>query len=130
MNKKIVLLIAILLSTVYSFGQAKMSDWAELKAYHTVISQTFHPSEEGNLAPIKSRAQELSAAAHKLSGSAIPASFNNDKVKAAVAKLEKESDRVYTMVAAKETDERIKKQLGAVHDAFHEIVGLCRKDDK
>jgi len=36
-----------------------MDQWPALKTFHEVLSQTFHPSEEGNLEPIKSRSEEL-----------------------------------------------------------------------
>ena len=36
-------------------AQSKLQDWNELKDFHKVMAQTFHPSEEGNLEPIKTR---------------------------------------------------------------------------
>jgi hypothetical protein len=47
-----------------------------------------------------------------------------------VVTLEKEAKKLQTLVAANESDEEIKQQLSAVHDAFHEIVGLCTKEDE
>ena len=51
------------------------SQWPALDEYHKIMSATFHPSEEGNLAPLKTNAPELAAKAKLLSQSAIPINF-------------------------------------------------------
>ena len=87
--------IALITLTANSvMAQSKMQDWKELKEFHKVMSQTFHPSEEGNLEPIKSRIGEMVQKADALKASAIPADFNNKKVKKAVAQLAKDSKKI------------------------------------
>lgn len=113
-----------------SFSQSKLSDWKELTAFHKVMSQTFHPSEEGNLEPIKTRIDEMVTAADALKASAIPADYNNKKVKKAVAKLVKDSKTLKKTIASGATDETIKADLAKLHDVFHEIVGLCSANDE
>jgi hypothetical protein len=51
-------------ATATSTAQAN-DKWAELEAYHDVMSQTFHPAEEGKLEPIRKRAGELAEKARQ-----------------------------------------------------------------
>ena len=39
------------------------SDWKEMQNFHSLISATFHPSEEGNLKPLKAKSDSLLLAA-------------------------------------------------------------------
>jgi hypothetical protein len=55
---KITILLSIFISTVV-LAQPKADSWKELKEFHSVMAATFHPSEDNNLTPIKSRAGEL-----------------------------------------------------------------------
>ncbi len=45
-------------------------------------------------------------------------------------KLEKESDKLNAIVVRQEQSNTIMKQLNVVHDTFHEIVGMCGKNEK
>lgn len=108
-----------------SYAQSDLDSWAELKDFHKVMSQTFHPSEEGNLEPIKTRIDEMVQKAEALKASKVPADFNNKKVKKAVNKLVKDSKKLQASIKAGATDDQIKKSLSELHDVFHEIVGLC-----
>jgi|SRR6185436_7375019 len=123
--KKLIILTSVVLIATTGFSQSKLDNWPELKTFHGVMSQTFHPSEEGDLKPIKERAGEMVEKAQALASSKIPAEFSNDKVKAAVAKLVTGSQELKALVDKKEKDEVITKNLSALHDTFHEIVGLC-----
>ena len=130
MKNTIAALIFILFLGTNSFSQSKMQSWKELKDFHTVMSQTFHPSEEGNLEPIKSRATEMKEKAFILADSKIPAEFDNKKVKDAVNKLKKGTIKMEKIVANKSSDKEITNHLIALHDTFHEIVGLCSKESE
>lgn len=127
--KKLIILSFLMLSASLTFSQAKTDNWPELKSFHSVMAQTFHPSEEGDLKPIKERAGEMVTKAEALQKSKIPADLNNDKIKSAIDRLVTGSKELKTMVDEKESDEAITKNLSALHDTFHEIVGLCQKDD-
>jgi hypothetical protein len=129
MKAAILSIVILALSSMISFGQSKMDQWPELKSYHTVLSETFHPSEKGDLKPIKTRSHELSADAKMIVASPIPEEFDNEKVKNALARLVKESDKLNALVVRQEQDMTIVKQLNKVHDAFHDIVGLCNKKE-
>lgn len=108
---------------------AKMSDWAELKEFHEVMAQTFHPSEEGNLKPIRERSGELHKKAVKLSESKIPADFNTPKVIEATKELSAKTKELDELVKKKGTDADVTKLLTETHDSFHKIVGLCKNTD-
>ena len=104
--------------------------WAALKTFHGVMSQTFHPAEEGKLEPIKTRSGEMVEKANALSKSAIPAEFNTPKILDAVKRLQLGSKDLDKLVKDKKTtDADITKSITALHDVFHEIVGLCRDEN-
>ena len=107
------------------FAQPKLQSWKELKEFHEVMSGTFHPSEENDLRPIKSRATEMKEKSLALTKNDIPKEFNTDKIKASVRKLQDECAVMEKMVNNKSSDKEITKYLAQVHDTFHEIVGLC-----
>ena len=107
----------------------KFDEWPELKEFHKVMSQTFHPSEEGNLEPIKTRSAEMVAKADSLQKSKIPSEFNKKEVKDAVNKLAIDSKKLHELILAKGTDKVIIKALSDLHDVFHRIVGLCSNEE-
>lgn len=110
-------------------AQSIFDKWAELKTFHSVMSETFHPSEEGKFEPIKTRSGEMSEKANLVAKSVIPAEFKTKKIQAAVKKLQKDSKTLDKLVKNKKsTDEQIKKSLADLHDVFHEIVGLCKNE--
>lgn len=116
--------------TATASAQSKFDAWPQLKDFHKVMSQTFHPVEEGNFEPIKTRIGEMVEKANALVSNPIPAEFNSKKVKKACAKLAKDSKKLQAQIAAGATDEEIKTSLSALHDVFHTIVGLCSDEDK
>jgi len=120
--------ITALIQTVNA--QSKFDSWPELKSFHTVMSQTFHPSEEGNLEPIKTRSAEMVAKSEALQKSKIPAEFDKKEVKDAVNKLAIDSKKLHELIQNKGTDEEIKKALSDLHDTFHLIVEKCSKTDE
>ena len=109
--------------------KGKFDDWQELKIFHKVMSQTYHPSEDGDLKPIKSRIGEMVTAASNLKASSIPAEFNRKEVVLAVAQLEKDSKKLQKLLQSGASDDTIKNSLSSLHDVFHQIIGLCSKED-
>ena len=132
-KSQITLLAFILLTLTFtknSQAQHKeFEEWKELKAFHEVISHTFHPMEEGNFKPIREKSGELNAAAQKLADSKIPADLKTKEVVAAVKELTVKTKEVDNLVKSKASDKEVQASLTAVHDSFHKIVGLCSKDD-
>lgn len=110
--------------------KGKFDDWQALKDFHKVMSQTYHPSEKGDLGPIKSRSMEMVQAAEKLSKTKIPAEFDNKNVRDAIKKLESDSKKLHKLVSAKKpSDTNITKSLNDLHDVFHRIIGLCTHEE-
>ena len=103
--------------------------WPEIKTFHKVMAQTFHPSEEGNLQPIKERSSEMVEKATALKSSKIPSEFNKKEVLASINKLVKDSKALDKLVKANGSDDKITKALKGLHDTFHTIVGLCTHDE-
>ncbi|MFI5219251.1 MAG: hypothetical protein ACHQNT_07150 [Bacteroidia bacterium] len=123
--KRLLLIPAMLLISFTGFTQSKLDKWPELKTFHGVMSQTFHPSEEGNLQPIKERAGEMLEKAQALASSKIPPEFTTDVIISATRRLVAGSVDLKTSIDNKESDEVITKKLSALHDVFHEIVEKC-----
>ncbi len=108
-----------------AYAQDALKNWAEMKAFHQVMAQTFHPSEEGNLQPIKSRIGEMVQKAEALKTSKVPKEFDNNKVRKHINQLVKDSKKLQVKITAGASDAEITKSLSALHDVFHKIVGLC-----
>ncbi|MNJ85943.1 hypothetical protein D3C87_34250 [compost metagenome] len=130
--KKIALLLLV------GFGFAAMAnqaaaqgkqEWPELKTFHKVMAQTFHPSEEGNLEPIKTRIGEMVEKAKALQASKFPADYNNDKMKKAVDQLVTDSQKLEADIKKGANDKKITKSLSGLHDVFHQIQGLCSENE-
>jgi superoxide dismutase len=110
--------------------KGRFDDWPEIKNFHQIMSQTFHPSEEGNLNPIKNRIDEMVLKADELAKSTIPSEFNTKEVKKAIQLLVTDSKKLQKLIKNKGSDESIKKLLGKLHDEFHTIIGLCQNEEK
>ena len=116
----------ILLIPVGALGQ-DLGTWNELKAFHTVMSQTFHPAEEGDFAPIKARSGELLEKALAWQASALPAEYQNvEDIETVLAALVEGSKRLDAKVSAGAKNEELAADLNALHNVFHKIVGLCK----
>jgi len=110
---------------VISFGQDRPV-WAELKQFHTVMSGTFHPAEEGNLTPLRDRATELFENARKWQESPIPSTFKKEETSQALKALVIKCGAVMKGVEARQSDAELTRMISEAHDVFHRIVGECR----
>ncbi|HSK12992.1 MAG TPA: hypothetical protein VK907_07230 [Phnomibacter sp.] len=127
MKKMLAMLVAVLI-TAGAFAQPKPGDWAQLKEFHGVMSQTFHPAEEGKLDPIKSRSGEMLEKAVAWQKSTPPAEFNKPEIKKELKSLVKGSRELDKMVKKNASDADLTKKLTDLHDVFHNIVGLCKDE--
>jgi len=100
--------------------------WKELSAFHEVMSQTFHPSEDGNLDPIRQRSTEMVERAAALQMSTIPASFRTPEIKKALSNLVTGSEELDLLIKKRGSDKEVTAKLSSLHDTFHIIQGLCR----
>jgi len=101
-------------------------NWKELNDFHLVMAETFHPSEEGDLKPIRERSGELLAKAQALQNGKIPPSFNTPEIKKSMVDLVKGASALNQLVLKKADDKTVTKKLADLHDVFHTIQGLCR----
>lgn len=124
--KSIFAVAVLLFVTTFVTAQTKV-EWKEKNDFHKVMSQTFHPVEEGNYKPIRERSSEMVEKAIAWKNATIPADFKNVKgIKKNLKKLVKESKKLDKKIKNNVTDEEIKDDLTALHDIFHNIVGLCK----
>lgn len=127
--KAIAFLLFFLVANAVS-AQSTFDKWPAIKDFHMVMSQTFHPAEEGNLEPIKTRSQEMADKAAALTKTDIPAEFRTKSILNSVEQLQKNSAALHKMVASKAADADITRALSGLHENFHQIVGLCSEEKK
>ena len=122
---KVFLVLAILIVASSVSAQSTFDKWPAIKEFHEVMSQTFHPAEEGNLAPIKTRSEEMMNKATMLLKSDIPTEFRTDAILVLAERLQLKSKALHKLVKSSGTDAAIVKSITDLHDTFHQIVGLC-----
>lgn len=110
--------------------ELEKDNWLAIKDFHKVMAQTFHPAEEKNFAPLRTRSGELYAKAILLKNSTPPASANNERVQEALARLEKQCLEIHTLVQkpSKNIEAQnalLLEKITKAHDIFHEVEGLC-----
>ena len=110
--------------------EIEKDNWLAIKDFHKVMAQTFHPAEEKNFAPLRTRSGELYAKAILLKNSTPPASANNERVQEALARLEKQCLEIHTLVQkpSKNIEAQnalLLEKITKAHDIFHEVEGLC-----
>ena len=111
-------------------AQSTFDKWPAIKEFHGVMSETFHPAEEGNLAPIKARSEEMMHKAAQLLKSEIPEEFKTNAIIASAERLQIKSKALNKLVKSNASDATIVKSITDLHDTFHEIVGLCSEPKK
>lgn len=124
--KKMIAMLTLVLLSAGAFAQTKPMDWAPLKEFHDVMSQTFHPAEEGKLDPIKNRSGEMVEKAVAWQKSTPPSDFDKPEIKKSLTKLVKGSKELDKMVKKSANDADLTQKLTGLHDVFHEIIGLCK----
>jgi len=97
----------------------------ELKEFHKVMAQTFHPAETDNLEPLKKRSAELMAKSSLLAASVSPKSLDKPAIKIALKQLEKQCIEINKLNNKKASNAILKKKITAAHDTFHVVQGLC-----
>ncbi|NOT36195.1 MAG: superoxide dismutase [Saprospiraceae bacterium] len=110
---------------VIPIPKGKFDDWPEIKSFHEVMAQTFHPAEEGNFSAIRSRSSELASKAATLSSSKIPKEFLKKEVTDVLKSLVEGTKSLDKLVKKKASDKSIMKSLNSVHDSFHKVMDVC-----
>jgi hypothetical protein len=127
--KKFVCLFVATFALIASGHAQKKKSWKEMSEFHTVMSETFHPAEEGKLGPIKSRSQEMVDKAAAWEKSTAPEGYDKEAVKSSLQKLVKGTKELHDMVKSNAKDDAIKEKLSGLHDIFHEIMEKCEKGE-
>jgi hypothetical protein len=128
MKKIACLLVAAFVLTAAVQAQEKMS-WKEMSDFHTVMSETFHPSEEGKLGPIKSRSQEMVDKAVAWQKSTVPEGYDKKTVKKSLKKLVAGSKELNKLIKENASDNVITEKLSGLHDIFHQVMEKGRKEE-
>lgn len=108
------------------FSQAKAT-WQEMYDFHEVMSTTFHPAEEGNLAPLREKAGQLVQRAQAWQKSAVPAGYKAAQTSDTLKRLVKQCKAVQKAVKKKKSDAELTAMITTAHDIFHEIMEKCRE---
>ncbi|MEY3085547.1 MAG: hypothetical protein RL037_1727 [Bacteroidota bacterium] len=100
--------------------------WPEIKDFHKVMSQTFHPAEKDDFIPLQARSGEMRAKSLLLYESVIPSRYQKPEVKANLLKLVKECEELDKLVKKNAKKIVLKAKIIQAHDTFHVIQGLCK----
>ncbi len=130
MKKLLPLLLIFTAVVVAKPGHAQpKAKWQEMEAFHDVMSNTFHPAEEGKLEPIRNRSAEMLEKAIAWKNSTPPEGYDKNAVKVNLNKLVKGAKEINKMVKKNASDTELKEELSALHDVFHEIMEKCEKGE-
>ena len=122
------MMMGVFLISAISFAQtAKKIEWKEMKAFHEIMSAVYHPTEEGNFAPLKEKANELSKTAKIWRDSKVPSELMAEQTKAMLNKLLAKCREIANAVQVNTPNSQLKVMIVAAHDMFHKIVVECEK---
>lgn len=107
-------------------GAQEKAVWKEMETFHSVMSTTFHPAEEGKFEPIRTRSGEMVEKAIAWKNSTAPEGFNQEAVQKILVKLVKGAKKVDKLVKKSASDADLKAQLTELHGVFHEIAEKCQ----
>jgi hypothetical protein len=107
------------------FAQKK-AEWKEMKDFHTVMSKTFHPSEENNLKPLREMSKDLVSKAEAWKNSSAPEGYDAKLVSPILNKLLDKCKAIDKAIPAGASDSELKIMITEAHDVFHEIMEKCR----
>lgn len=104
--KKIASLIVlfVLLATAGLKAQDRFANWPALGTFHTVMSATFHPSEKGDLNPLRERSAELAKKASDLNKLIVPEEFKKPALKKALNLLAVETKALNKLIKKNSSD--------------------------
>ncbi len=123
------LLICLVMALPFALSAQGTSDWKEQNVFHDLMSHTFHPSENGNLKPLKAKADSLVWSAKQWKASAIPSDFKPKETAEQLAKLVKQCAAIQSAVKAKKDDAALTAMIKEAHETFHTVVKECKKSE-
>jgi hypothetical protein len=95
-----------------------MSSWKEMDAFHAALGAAFHPTEKGNLAPLKATTDTLAARAKAWGASTPPSWCASDDSKASIVWLATRSADLAYQVRTSAADATLKEGIAAIHEKF------------
>ena len=127
--KKIFQLAVIIIAFLPTIGftQTKFAPWPEMETFHSFMAATFHPADEGNLKPLREKADSLYYAAKNWQASTIPYNYKPTETAAALKKLVKQCASIKKYVGANMSDKDLTHLITEAHEIFHNITGECKK---
>jgi hypothetical protein len=128
--KKLALTCLVILFSFVAVVAQSNPVWKEMKDFHSLMSSTFHPAEDGNFLPLKTKAEQMLSSAVAWQKSAIPVNYKPAETKSALTELVKQTTAVRDAVLKKAPDEELKNLITGAHEIFHKIVGECKISDK
>ncbi len=105
----------------------KKAPWKEMHDFHEVMSTSFHPAEEGNLAPLREKSALLVERAIAWQKSAVPAGYIPKTTSEVLKRLVKQCKKVNKAVKKGKSDAVLTAEITTAHDVFHEIMEKCRE---
>ena len=105
--------------------ELEKDNWPAMKDFHKTMAQTFHPSESGDLVPLRNRSGELLAKSILLKESRPPKSLDSKLILEGLQTLENKCDEVNELVEKGAKDAVLIKKIKEAHDLFHVVQGLC-----
>lgn len=130
MKKLILLFTAISFSLTIQSANAEKNEWKELNDFHTIMSKSFHPTEEGNFKPLKENAAALAKSARTWSEAEVPDGFDKELTPKILGELVAKCDAIEKSVSANAGDDELKVQITEAHEVFHQIVEKCQKHEE
>jgi hypothetical protein len=105
----------------------EMSPWKEMNSFHDILAATYHPSaDDGNLKPLREKADALAAKAREWSASTAPAACASDSLRTTVGAISMDAVAIANQVLAQASDVDLKKAIAALHDKFQTVERSCR----
>lgn len=111
-------------------AQSTLEKWPAMKAFHEVMSRSFHPTEENNFEPLRAFSQTLADKAMELSTKEVPREIKTEQLMKTITRLQVKANEVNKLVKSNASNEALKKSITEAHDIYHEIVGMCTAEKK
>ena len=124
--RTIMMATMLVFTAVTAHAQTK-ANWKEMHDFHIVMSKTFHPAEENNLAPLKKHASALVQQAKAWQQSKVPAGYDSTVTDPILGRLVKKAETIEGAVKAGKPDAELKKMITEAHDIFHKLMEKCGK---
>jgi len=119
--KTIPVFLVALISFLFSSCNQRTDVWSEMEEYHRLMSETYHPFEEGNMEPVNNKIDDLVNAAENWADSEPPASMEKEGMDQKLVDLKDETGKLSALINENADTETISAQFEDLHDLFHQI---------